>query len=215
MKTTIRRIALFALTLALVFALTACGGNSGSEEPVPGETTEYGTNEIADILNDGYQIVQTTCDETAWKGIFTKDGKWDKVYLAKAPMTAELYAKYDGISFDDEDYDAKKEAFVTYLEDATVTDITDRVPTQDELDKLYIGKTMGDLEAEGFENSGYSSNPDTLMDTKFYYDGPSYCITVAPELGTKIDMEDMSNNDIRKIVIARVEFQSLSEGAME
>lgn len=212
MKTTLRRIAAIALTLVLAFALTACGGNSSDN--VPGETTEFGTNAIAEMLNQGYEIAQMNCDETMWRATLTKDGSWDVVYLAKAKMTADLYAKYDGISFDDEDYDAKRLAFVTYLEDATVTDISDRVPAQAELDKLYIGKTMGDLEAEGFENTGYSSDPDTL-DTKFYYDGPSYCITVAPELGTKIDMEDMSNNDIRKLVIASVQFQCLSEGAMD
>ncbi len=208
MKKSIRKLSVLVLVLALLCALTACGGNTSSE-PVPGETTEYGDNAIAELLNKGYEIVQTTCDETVWKGVLKKGEGWDDIYLAEATMTSELYAKYDGISFDDEDYDAKKIAFVTYLEDAKTTDISDKVPTQEELNKSFIGKTIGEIEEEGYEDTGYTSDPDT-GETSFYYDGPEYCVTISPELGTRIDMDDMSKNDIRKIVIAKVEFQSLS-----
>lgn len=210
MRKTLRTITMLVLTLTLLFALTACGNNSGA---VPGETTEYGDNAVAELLNDGYEMIQTTCDETIFKGILKKGEGWENLYYAEAPMTSELYATYDGISYDDEDCDARRTAFLTYLEDATVTDISDKVPTQEELNEKYIGKTIGDLIDEGYEDTGYTSDPDT-GETSFFYDGPEYCLTVSPKKGTRIDMDDMSKNDIKKIVIDTVEFQGMSGGLL-
>ena len=215
MKRTIRSLILSTITLTLVLALTmflaSCGNKS---EAVPGETTEFGNNAIAEYLNDGFQLWQSSCDETHWKGVLKMEDSWDQIYLAEAKMTSEIYEKYTGISYDDEDYDAKALAFITYLDDAKVTDISDKIPSQEELNKLFIGKTLGDLENEGFEDTGYSTNDDT-GEASFYYDGPEYCINVSPEIGTKIDMDDMSKNDLRNLVIATVGFQGISSRMLD
>lgn len=189
---------LIAMLLAalMLLALAACGSKAEDDSA---------KNEIADLFDEGYVCVMSTSDETQWKGVFQQEESYDKIYMVTADMTAEKYEEFCNIDFDDED---ALHAILGSLQNVTVTDITDMVPSQAELD-AYVGKTIGDLEADGFENSGWSGDPETGY--SFFYDGPVYCCAVTPTEGTVIeDMDDYSANDIRALEIGAVEFQGLS-----
>ena len=130
-----------------------------------------------------------------------------KRYETKYLLTAKQYEEFNGF-IDDLDSDVKQMAFLSTLTDVEVTDISDMVPTQADLD-AYVGKTMGDMEDDGFYNSGWTGEPETGY--SFYYDGPIYYCMVTPAEGTVIeDMDDLSVNDIRAIEIGAVEFLGIS-----
>ena len=189
-----KKITAMLLCLMMVLALVGCGAQE--------------SNEITALFDEGYEATLTTYDETSWTGIFQKDGSWDTVYMVKAAMTEKQYADYEAIGWDDEKCDEKKAAILGQLSDVVVTDITDKVPAQEELDS-YIGMTMGDLEDAGFESTGYVGDPETGYE--FFYDGPAYSLTVTPEEGSTVnDLDDYSTNDLRAIKIGAVEFTGFS-----
>ena len=190
-----KKITAMLLCLMMVLALVGCGAQKAE-------------NEITALFDEGYEATLTTYDETSWTGVFQKDGGWDTVYMVKAAMTAKQYADYDAIGWDDEKCDEKKAAILGELTDVVVTDITDKVPSQEELDS-YIGMTMGELEDAGFESTGYVGDED--MGYSFFYDGPAYSLTVTPaEDQTIDDLDDYSANDLRAITIGAVEFTGFS-----
>lgn len=197
-----KKIIALLLSFLLMCVLGGCGG---------AQTTDG--NEITDLYNQGYEASNTSYDETSWAGIFQKDGGWDSVFLVTAGMTPEKYEELSAIGFDDEDYDAKQREFLGKLTDVTVTDITDKIPGQDELDK-YIGMTIGELENEGFERSGFIGDPETGYE--FFVDGPDFTVTVAVEGGeTMGDMDNYSENDIRGLKISAVRFTGVSSKILE
>lgn len=184
------------LTLVMVLTLAACGGKTAAE------------NEITKLYDEGFECWATTACETEWRGLFMKEGSYDVIYKVIAPMTAKQYEAYSNIEFDDEKAEEKQRAILGALTDVIVENIADMVPTQEELD-AYVGKTIGDMEADGFENTGWTGEPETGY--SFFYDGPVYYCRVTPTEGTVIeDMDDYSANDIRAMEIGAVEFLGIS-----
>ena len=193
------------LSLLLIAAASGCGSsNSGTEET--------GGNEISQLFSEGYQCTMSTADESVWRGVFQKEDSWETVYKAEAPLTAELYEAFNA-AFEAEDSEQATQDFLGTLKEVTVTEITDQIPTQEELDS-YIGRTLGDLESEGFENSGYLG--DEGEGYSFFYDGPLYSCIVSLEEGTVIeDMDDYSANDLRALKIGGMEFTGFSFQLLE
>ena len=196
-----KKLTAVILLLIMVLALAACG-----------ITKPAAKNEITDLLDQGYECRGWTADETMWRGMFLKGDSYDEILKVTAPMTEKQYEEFNGY-FDDEDADVKQMAFLGTLTGVEVTDISDMVPAQEELD-AYVGKTLGDMEADGFENTGWTGEPETGF--SFYYDGPVYYCRVMPAEGTMIeDMDDFSANDIRAIEIGAVEFLGISSTIVE
>ena len=189
-----KKLTAILLALVMVLALAACGAESAAE------------NEITELVKEGYTCMSSTYDETQWRGIFMKDDNYDVVYKVVAAMTAKKYEDFSAIGWDDEKCEEKQMAILGSLTDVVVTDIADMVPTREDLD-AYVGKTLGDLEDDGFENTGWTGEPGEGYD--FYYDGPVYYCKVTPT--EKVDnMDDYSTNDIRALEIASVEFLGIS-----
>lgn len=183
----------------MVLVLAACGATKAK-------------NEITDLLEQGYECRGWTGDETSWRGLFMKGDSSDEILKVTIPMTAEQYEKFNGF-FEEEDGEAKQMAYLETLTGVEVADISDLAPTQADLD-AYVGKTLGDMEDDGFYNSGWTGEPETGY--SFYYDGPIYYCKVTPAEGTVIeDMDDMSANDIRAIVIGAVEFMGISSSILD
>ena len=193
-----KKLTSMILALMMLLALVGCGS----------ERAEMGNNEIAGVvLEEGYYCALSTAEEGCWKGVFQKEDGLGTIYLVEADMSKEEFEAYDSIPYDAEDADEQRNIILTNLSGVTVRDITDKIPTQEELD-AYVGKTLGDLEKDGFENSG-NSNSDGIY--QFFYDGPVYSCTVSLEEGTKIeDMDDYSANDLRQLTIGGVEFTGIS-----
>lgn len=197
-----KKVLSIILTISMIVILTGCGANQAAE----------GGNEITRLFDEGYQCVIATASESSWNGIFQKADSFDTLYLVKANMTAKEYRAFDAISYDDEDAESRKQALLGTLSDVTVTDISDKIPSQEELEG-YIGKTLGELEDEGFENCGYMGDEGNYQ---FFYEGPVYSCTVSLEEGTVIeDMDDYSLNDLRALKIGGMEFTGISSQILD
>lgn len=188
------------LAVFMVAALAGCGAEDAG-------------NEITKLLDEGYQCTMSSATESSWKGVFQKEDSYDTVYMVKAKMTAKEYEAYNAV-FGDEEHESETNALLGKLSDVTVTDITDKIPTQEELDS-YIGKTLGDLENDGFENTGYSIDDKCV----FTYYGPVYCCIVTLDESTEIksaeDLDNYSLNDLRAMKIAAVEFSGISSTLLD
>ena len=196
-----KKITAILLTALMIFAFAACGSeteNGAKRKENP---------EIAELFDRGFSTNMTTFDETRWAGIFIKDDSFDEIYKVVAPMTPELYAELDAIGWED---DEARNAFIRTLSDATVTDVSDLVPAQEALD-TYIGYKLQELEDHGFEKTGYSNWEDGC---EFSYDGPEFCVRVTPAEKI-VDFDDLSENDIRGLTIAKIEFSSISGSVLD
>lgn len=195
------------LSLFMILSVSGCAGGNTSDS-----SSNSSENGIASLLDQGYTCTMSSAEENQWKGVFQKEDSFDSVIKAVAAITDAQYEEYDAISFDDDQADAKTEAFLRSLEDVTVTDITGLIPSQEELD-TYVGKTLGDLEQAGFENTGNTNLDGTYT---FFYDGPVYCCKVDLKEGTVIeDMDDYSANDLKALEIGAMEFSGFSFGVLD
>lgn len=194
-----KKLTAILLVLAAMLTLIACGATEAK-------------NEITDLLEQGYECRGWTGDETSWRGLFMKGDSYDEILKVTIPMTAEQYEKFNSY-FDDEYAETKQMTYLQTLTGVEVADISDMAPTQADLD-AYVGKTLGDMEDDGFYNSGWTGEPETGY--SFYYDGPVYYCSVTPAEGTVItDMDDLSANDIRTIEIGAVEFLGISSDILD
>ena len=190
------------LAICLLLTVSACGNN---KQPEPEQ--EVQKNEMAKLFEEGYSCNSSTYMDNSWHGMFIKDNDYSSTYKVEATLTDEKRTELEEIDFFDEGADKKTQAVLETLTDVVITDISDMVPSQEDLDQ-YIGKTIGDLENDGFENSGYFQDENTY---NFYYDGPVYGCLVYLKEGTEIlDIDDYSANDIRELEIGHLEFQYLS-----
>lgn len=189
--TGMRKTALLFMVLVMSFALAACG------------TKNTANNEITELYDDGFSCTMATATEEYWKGIFEAEN--NVIFFAQASLTKSGYETYSAIDFDDVD---GMRAFLGTLDNVTVTDISDKIPSQDELD-TYIGKTLGDLENAGFENTGYIGEDGI---NQFFYSGPTYCCKVTLADGVVVEnMDDYSANSLRALKIGAVEYTGLSD----
>ena len=210
-----KKVLSICLSIMLIAVLTACGTAPFGDRAVGGEAadTDGGpTNEITELVDQGYSTVMTSSDESQWNAVFQQDMNYDTVYKVEAVLTGDQYDRLNEIEWDDENGDQKRFRILGECEDVTVTDITDMIPAQEELD-AYIGKTLGDMEKDGFENTG-NSNWDGIYE--FYMDGPVYCCKVQLAEGIVIeDMDDYSVNDLRAMEIGKVEFSGFASGLID
>lgn len=189
--TGMRKTTLLFMALVMSFALAACG------------TKNTANNEITELYDDGFSCTMATATEEYWKGIFEAEN--NVIFFAQASLTKSGYETYTAIDFDDVD---GMRAFLGTLDNVTVTDISDKIPSQDELD-TYIGKTLGDLENAGFENTGFFGEDGI---NQFFYDGPIYCCKVTLADGVVVEnMDDYSANSLRALKIGAVEYTGLSD----
>ena len=203
-----KKLVSLLLAFAMIFSLCACGAK---EEPQP----EVATNALTEILDKGFTMRGYSYDvDGGFKGLILKETAefeydYSEVYKVEIPFTQADCDALDAIPWDAEDCDEQKIAYLSKLTDVTVTDITNLVPSQADLDAL-IGKTFGELEDEGWYNSGWVQTDDgTSFD--FYYDGPVFYGKFSLPEGVKVtNMDDMSPNDIRELVIGGVEFLGIS-----
>lgn len=187
---------LFAVLMAVLMVTVFASCGQKTETP--------SGNEVTELLEQGYSFSSLSADETQWKAVLQNEEAPGKLYYGKASFTSELYETYNAIDLDD---DEGLKAFVAGLDGVTLTDISDRIPAQEELD-AYVGKTVGELEDAGFENTGNINDGGKVT---FCFDGPVYCCNVTLTEDTVIeDLNDLSVNDIRALEIGGMEYTGLS-----
>ena len=171
------------LVVAIVLAVLAGCGNSG-------DGNGSGGNESGGAVSfDPAQVktmgdVFAVADEGNYQDLYTETRYiyvfyvGDVCYRAAADMPADVSEAVWAIEFDDEDKDRKVRDLISPLEVASLENLTEQIPSQEELDKL-VGKTGQDLFDDGWDyyyynldemEAGLNHGPFAYI-VKFAYDG--------------------------------------------
>ncbi|MBQ0041568.1 MAG: hypothetical protein KBS56_06020 [Clostridiales bacterium] len=198
-----KKLTITLLAIVMAFAFAACSSNEPAAEK----------NEIADLyVNEEYSSCMSSCTEGVWKGVFQKDD-FAEVILAEAKFSKEEAKAYDAIDFADEEAEDKQLDIVLHATDVTITDVTDKVPTQEDLDAKWIGKKCADLEDAGFYESGNTSDEEEGL--RIFYDGPDYCVELWFKNSKELSIDDLSANDIRALKIIKVKLTGLGDSFID
>lgn len=128
----------------MILGMTACG----KKEAASGIT-------IKDIYDQGYRLNASSLsgDVGTWKAYYIKDGDWSKPYLVEVTMTQDECSEITDAD------DEKAEELLSAKKDVKITDVSDKVPAQDEIDK-YVGKSLKELDDEGYYVCGSTEDED-------------------------------------------------------
>lgn len=198
------------LSFVLVFSMVGCGGAEDKNT----EEKKVEITSIDQLLNEDYMYSTSgpAEDSNVWTGVYLKAEDYSAAYRVVINFTEDELAAYNALDFVEEDAEQKMLDILKGAKDCTITDITDQIPTQDELDKEFVGKTIGELEETGFENSGQTN--DEQGHVQFFYDGPEYNVLVVPKEEIE-DIDDYSPNDIRALEIGTAKFWGFSDSILE
>lgn len=191
-------IKVLLLTL-LITCVCACSSNKIE--------TSTSKNELASIIEKGYEVRQTSYQDNKWKAIYEKEGNYKDAYKVELTMDQETYDKL--FELDILDYDQIKQfnEIVTSIPECTITPMSELL--EDESQVLsFVGKTIKDLEDAGYERMGNLYEEDGCI---FFADGPFYSINIkTDEVITFETMDNYSENDIRELTITGIEITGFS-----
>ncbi|MBR1759027.1 MAG: hypothetical protein IJ744_09950 [Lachnospiraceae bacterium] len=135
-------------------------------------------------------------------GICQKDGRY---YQLKASFTGEAVEAWNNLDYDADDYDDQLKAVYDLMKVEECWDFTQTLPKQEEMD-VYVGKTVGELFAEGFEGSGWVVDEDAFL--YLAKDGFVYKMQVTLPDGFDTE-DDIEYEDFSDAVIQSVEFSEV------
>lgn len=137
------------ITLCMICTLTACGGTGGGEgqgtEPAPSPSVDTsGFKTMGDVF--AYESSNEGYNDRYYVYAFEIDGT---IFRAVADLPAEVSDAIWAIDFEDETRDEQVEKLVAPLEIAELDNLTEGIPSQEELDRL-VGSSLQDLLDEGW-----------------------------------------------------------------
>ncbi|MBR5341759.1 MAG: hypothetical protein IK151_07525 [Erysipelotrichaceae bacterium] len=129
------------------------------------------------------------------------------VYRVEAELPAETSKALFDLEFEDPQYEQKFNELVAPLEVTKIDNVTEAIPTQEELDK-YVGLTCGDLIDQGWQNNFYNTEE---MEFGFTYGWSSYIV----KLDGKIEYKDDTDIEeaIRDLKVLSVKYEGLGNVA--
>lgn len=204
------------------FVCWTCNGEEYSTEDtitleISGDTELIAVFMIAGT-NEAYVDLDSveTIGELLGKPIYGKGASGDKyilgfeqdrmIYRAIAQMPSEVSEAIFDLDWEDPDYERKEQELVSPLKVISIDNLTEAVPSQEEMDEL-IGKTGAQLFEEGWYNSGWD-----LYDKE----NPVFFMTFGPYsfdmvmTGDIPDPENFEEEDINSMIVKSVTFQSIS-----
>lgn len=202
---------LFVLVWAAIVILSLCACGSEDVFADNSQAEEETTLSIAELEEDGYVRISNEFGED-YRALYAKwDENGNSIYRkVVAPVTPEQYKAYYSIEWDDEQRGEKIQAILASLEDVSVKDVSDMVPTREELDS-YIGKTIGEMESLGFAELGWQESQDGTY--FFHLDGSLIFLNATIEVPGKA-MEECSEDEILALTITHVSFSGFSKAIL-
>lgn len=199
------------LTTIMLLSLCACGSKD-----VHGNSQEDKIAKIKELISDGYICLFDEFDEDSFRAVFFRKYENDKVcsyykIVAQGKVPSEQREAYYSIAWEDDLRREQCQEILASLNIISITDVSDRVPTREELDS-YIGKTIGEMESLGYAESGWQ-HPDPNGVYFFQLDGPFASINATVEDPGKA-METCSEEEILALTITDVGFSGLSESIL-
>ncbi len=203
-----KKITKLLIILFVLICLSAC---SKGKESSTKENNEK-NNELATLYDNGYELTMTTLSDNKWLALYQKDYSYKDAYKVEINMDKKTYDELMEIDTFDEEGNKRYIEILESLPDCTITSMNDQIPNNDEFDK-YIGKTIQELENDGYIRNGYVYNDDGCV---FDVEGPKYCLDVqVDEVITFETMDNYSENDIRKLTIKKIDFKGFSFGLFD
>ena len=205
------------LTVLMAMALLAgcgqAGGGSDDGDGAGGSPAGYaaGTEAIDDLETIGdamnvasAEVYQAATYEDVHIYVFEYEGT---IYRVFAPVTEEIFQAIMDIDYDDPDKDEKENALVSPLVIEKRENISEKIPSQEELDE-WKGKTGEDLLNDEWEIYGY--NLDTM---EFYMNHQlfSYIVTFDGELELTDDFDEYEA--VKPLKILSVTYEGLGDAA--
>lgn len=197
-----RKLRVF-LSFLLAFVLVACSSSS---------TTQSGELDLSKIktYGDAYEMAKEnqyvmTYDEKRIIIGFDYEGKPLRVI---ADMTKDVYDKMEAVDLSNPDNMDKRDELAFGLKVSKAEDLSDQIPSQEELDQM-IGKKGQDLLDEGF----VSSQSDLGSDNPVYVlaQGPfSYEFT----FNEKVEYDDNTDADevLKGLTVKSVKYYGIGDG---
>ena len=187
-----KKLIITLLTLMLLVSLCACGGS----QPAPANS-EIST--VQDLIDNNYMNMSYTIQDGSFRAFFVSEDMSSSYYLLTAPTTSAVEEAYEALDILDDDYDEKLNNFLLSLDKAKLENLNDRIPDEAELKRL-VGKTLGELQDEGFEeNSSFYSEDEV----SFSYGNRTYIVDLA------VDPDSLKNDDPCTYVVTKSEFWML------
>lgn len=195
---------IISLLLVLLTSLCLCACSNATTN---NEDKLVEKNEVASLYEQGYDVTQSSFMENKWVAIYEKDFSMNDAYKVKLDMDQDTFDKlFELDTFDDEGQRQFRE-IIESLPGCVITSMNDLLPSEDEFDN-YVGKTIQDLENDGYERTGYTYDDDGCI---FFLEGQKYALYVTvDEVITYETIDDYSENDIRALTIKSVECNGFS-----
>lgn len=195
---------IISLLLVLLTALCLCACSNGT---INNEDRLVEKNEVASLYEQGYDVTQSSFMENKWVAIYEKDFSMNDAYKVELDMDQETFDKLFNLDTFDEEGQKQYREIIESLPGCVITSMNDLLPSEVEFDK-YVGKTIMDLENDGYERTGYTYDDDGCI---FFLEGQKYALYVTvDEVITYETIDDYSENDIRTLTIKSVECNGFS-----
>ena len=154
--------------------------------------------ELLGLANYGY-----TATEDVYVTAFEQDWIF---YRAVAELPKEASEALFALDWEDPDYDAKQRDIVSPLKVTLIENLTEKIPTEEELDKL-VGKKGEDLLNDGWYISGW--NLETM---EFSMNHKAYAFKVTFE-GAVENFDEFDDEDVGPLVVKSVVFEDYGDCA--
>ncbi len=200
-----KAIAMLLVCLLALALLAGCAAKTGTENAAESAGTVPDTDISAfRTLGDVFpyrEDARPGYTETSYVYVFKKDGVY---YRATADLTPEQSDALWGLDFLADDYEEKAMTMLAPLEIKTLENLSERIPSQEELDKL-VGKTVQDLFDEGWTCWGWNLGDHIL----WMYGGPfSYTVEFTGELN---DTEYFDESEAGSMTVKSVTYDGLGD----
>ena len=200
-----KKIFAFIMVLTLALAvLTACGEEQNDEE----QKEEKATIDLDSLktMGDAFALEaendQFGSDDQHFVYVFEIGGT---AYRVIADMTKEVQKEMDKLDASKEDFNDKTKEAAASLEISKRENLTEMIPSQEELDK-FAGKTGQDLLDDGWTVSGWDIDENTFTMNK----GPfAYTVVIDSKLKESDDFD--GDEEIKKLKIKTIKYSDIGD----
>ncbi len=192
--------------LALVLLLAAAGCGKSKISYTPGTKAIESCKTLADVIAlKGAEEEQRGYGDDEYYYVFTLD---DTYYRVTAAMPEDAYDALWNLDYFDEEYDTKYNAIISPFRITKYENLSERIPSQDKLNKL-VGKTGEELLEAGWY-AYYYNNGSTMVWMDF--DPFSYVVTFDQTIEYDPDDEDFDIDEaIAPLKVKSIEFDELGD----
>ena len=206
MKSTVKTLLCLLLAAGMILSLAACGAEKndasgdeetaadGSQDADAAEFQTMGDVFASESVNEGYS-------EEYFVYAFEANGV---AYRAIAEMPADVSEAVWALDFFDEDRDAKIQEMVAPLPIMRLDNLTEMIPSQEELDAL-VGRNVQELLDEGWTFSYWDMG---AMEGGMYHGPFSFQFTFD---GTLENPEDVDESQADRLTVKSVTYDGIGD----